>query len=352
MRNRQRADTTYGIFSAEMVNGKWTNITPFRFNRPNYNVGCPFLSDDGKELYFVSDNPEGNGGFDIYISVLKNGTWGIPENLGKNINTPGNDIFPFLHSSGRLYFASRGSDNKSDFDIYYTTKLDGVWQRPLPMEEPFNSPGNEYGLILNATMDTGYFVSDRSGSADIFIAGSMLPVFAECKPQEDNDYCFVFYEPNNTDLDTNAFAYEWDMGDGTRIRSLEAEHCFAGPGTYFVQLNVVDKLTKEVYLSQASDSFLVEDIRQPFIIAPDTVEVGGSVDFDGMSTFLPDIQINGYYWDFNDGIKSEGMKTTHQFKYPGVYAVQLGVTGAAASHDLAIPKYCSTRRIVVKNVLK
>ena len=56
-----------------------------------------------------------------------------------------------------------------------------------------------------------------------------IPTFAGCKPQEENDYCYVFYEPNNNELDTTAFAYEWDLGDGTKIRKLKAEHCFTKP---------------------------------------------------------------------------------------------------------------------------
>src|SRR3990172_2485956 len=57
IRNRQREDTTFGIFSANLVNGQWINITPFRFNRPEYNTGYPWLSDDGSKLYFCCDKP-------------------------------------------------------------------------------------------------------------------------------------------------------------------------------------------------------------------------------------------------------------------------------------------------------
>jgi hypothetical protein len=245
IRNRQREDTTFGIFSANLVNGQWINIVPFRFNRPEYNTGYPCLSDDGTRLFFCSDKSDGLGGFDIYISKLENGLWGKPENLGKNVNTAGNEVFPFLHSDGMLYFASRGHKPGGDLDIYRTAFVDGAWQTPEPLGEPFNTAFDDYGLILNAAMDTGYYVTDRSGTPDIFMATSTIPTFTECKKQEENDYCFVFYEPNNNDLDTTAFAYQWDLGDGTLIRALEAEHCFARPDTYLVQLNVIDKLTRK-----------------------------------------------------------------------------------------------------------
>lgn len=346
-RNRQRQDTAFGIYSATMMNGQWSSITPFKFNSPAYNTGYPYISDDGNMLFFCSNREDGYGGYDIYVSSRENGNWTQPKNLGENVNTPANDVFPFLHGSGRLYFASRGHKQRSDLDIYYTVNLDGVWQKPLPLGEPYNSPGNDYSLILNSSQDTAYFASDRSGSADIFMAHSAMPVFGACKQQEENDYCYVFYEPNNNELDTTAFAYEWDMGDGTKIRKLKAEHCFSGPGTYLVQLNVVDKITKEVALNQASDNFLVEDIEQPFITAPDTVISGKEMGISGHKTFFKSLKISGYYWDFGDGYRSSGMEARHTFQYPGVYDLQLGITGEPGESGENPAKVCSTRRIIV-----
>lgn len=346
-RNKQREDTTFGIFSATYRNGVWSDVVPFRFNRPGYNTGFPCLSSDQKQLFFCSDAPGGAGGYDIYVADWENGRWGQPRNLGSKINTAANEVFPFFHQSGRLYFASRGHNTRGDLDLYVSVQSDEVWQKPVPLEAPFNSPSDDYGLIWNAAMDTGYFVSDRTSSPDIFLAGSTLPVFTGCKPQEENDYCFVFYEPNNNDLDTNSFAFEWDLGDGTKVRKLEVEHCFSKPGNYLVQLNVVDKVTHEVYLSQASDSFLVEDIEQAFITAPDEIQAGTVIHADGENTFLKDFTIGAYYWDFGDGNRSSGMQTSHRYDYPGTYDIQLGILEAQKGRGVA-RKVCSTRRIVVK----
>jgi hypothetical protein len=346
-RNRQRKDTTFGIFSAELTNGEWTNLNQFSFNSSNYNTGYPFLSDDGRRLFFCSDAPGGLGGFDIYVSNLENGRWGKPENLGSNINTAKNEVFPFLHQSGRLYFASRGHNQRGDLDIYFTVNIDGQWQKPVTLAEPFNSTNDDYGLILNAAADTGYFVSDRVGSADIFAAYSTLPVYPNCTVQQEDDYCFVFYEPNNSELDTTTFAYEWDMGDGTLIRALEAEHCFAKPGTYLVQLNIVDKLTKEVLLSQATYSFVVKKIVQPYIQAPDTVSVGEDISLSGQESYLNDFSIDNYYWDFDDGFRASGVDVKHRFAFPGVYNLKLGVTGQNSSTVNADKNNCVTRSIVV-----
>ncbi len=347
MRNRNRQDTTFGIFSAEHSGGEWTNLTQFRFNRPDYNTGYPSLSDDGTLLFFCSDAPGGFGGFDIYVSKLENGRWGQPKNLGGTVNTSKNEVFPFYHASGRLYFASRGHNQRGDLDLYYTVAIAGEWQKPQAMTEPFNSRSDDYGLIMNAASDTGYFVSNRSGSADIFSAWSNLPTFLNCPDQQENDYCFVFYEPNNNEVDTTTFAYEWDLGDGTTIRALEAEHCFARPDTYLVQLNIVDKLSREVLLSQASHTFVVEKIEQAYIQAPETVSGGEEIHFNGNESYLKDFTIDKYYWDYGDGFRAEGTASAHHFAYPGTYNVILGVTDKKDNPDEPVRRSCVTRKIVV-----
>ena len=347
MRNQQRADTTFGIFTSELNNGRWINISGFRYNSEAYNTGYPSLSEDGKRLYFCMDAPGGYGGFDIYVSELRNGQWNQPENLGNLVNSDKNDVFPFYHKSGRLYFASRGHGQGDDLDIYYTVEMNGIWQKPVSLAEPINSGKDDYGLIMNGSIDSCYFVSDREGSADIYAAYSVYPTFVNCPVQEDNDYCFVFYEPNNNEVDTIAYAYEWDLGDGTLIRSLEAEHCFSGPGSYTVQLNLVDKLTNEVLLAQASYDFLVEPVEQAFITAPDTVNTGTSLNFSGRETFLKNFNISNYYWDFDDGFQESGIEAMHSFVFPGNYMLKLGVLQKSTERNVPDELRCVTRRIVV-----
>jgi hypothetical protein len=351
-RNRQRKDTTFGIFSAELVNGEWTNLNQFPFNSDAFNTGYPFLSNDGQQLFFSSDAPGGIGGLDLYVSHLENGRWGKPENLGDIVNTPKNEVFPFLHNGGRLYFASRGHNQRGDLDIYFTVNLGGEWQKPVLLGEPINSANDDYGLILNTMADTGYFVTNRSGSPDIFAAYSTIPVFTDCPTQVEEEFCYVFYEPNNNELDTTAFAYEWDLGDGTIIRTLKAEHCFAKPDTYIIQLNIVDKLTKDVMLSQATYTLAVEKVQQPYIQAPDTARTNEEINIDATQTFLKDYTISNYYWDFGDGSRSSGIITKHRFAFPGVYEIILGIAGQHINAVASDQKSCVSRKIVVVNQKK
>ena len=215
------------------------------------------------------------------------------------------------------------------------------------MTEPFNSTRDDYGLILNTAGDTAYFVSDRAGSDDIFSAYSLVPTFAHCPLQQENDYCYVFYEPNNNEVDTTTFAYEWDLGDGTIVRALEAEHCFAKPDTYLVQLNIVDKLTKEVMVNQASHSFVVEKIEQAYIQGPDTIMLTEVSALNGKETYLKDFTIGNYYWDFGDGFRSSGAEIKHRFAFPGTYNLTLGVTKMKNDKNDPDVSSCITRKIIV-----
>ncbi|MFO7658086.1 MAG: PKD domain-containing protein [Bacteroidales bacterium] len=346
--NSLGGDTTLGIWTAELVDRNWVNIKPIqRFNRPNFNHSFPFITEDGKQLFFASDDPKGLGGYDIYVSKLESGGWGPAQNLGNKINTKENDIFPFYHSSGRLYFSSRGHDDNSDLDIFYSELIDGVLQDPIKLPAPFNTNSDDFSFIINSTMDTGFFASNRSQSRDIYMFNSTLPVFTNCPGQQENDYCYIFYEQGSIDLDTTTFSYEWDLGDGTKIRDLEANHCYKKPGLYNIKLNVIDTLTGEVYFSQAEYEHLVEEIVQPYITMPDTISVSREVAFDANKTHLLNFDIENYYWDFGDGTRATGVSVNHVYTKPGSFMIQLGITSTTTGENQTPQQRCVVRPLIV-----
>jgi len=303
----------------------WSTPTPFKYNSSDYNVAHPSLSEDGNYLYFVSDMDGGYGGTDIYICEMQNGTWGPPENLGPIINTEGNEYFPFIHSTGRLYFSSDEHGSIGRLDIFYSEKVNGEWHKPIAMEPPINTRYNDFGLIIDPFKKTGMFSSDRGRSSDdIFTFTPLYPMFENSQPQEENNYCYVLYEEGAVNPDTSMLEYEWSFGDGKKKRGLEVEHCFNGPGDYTLELNVIDKLTGEVFYTQATYPLLIEDVKQVYINCPDTVEVGQEVRFDARKTNITDFDIYRYYWDFGDGRKTRGTEATHIYTTIGTYIVQLG----------------------------
>ncbi|MEO6037876.1 MAG: hypothetical protein ABIQ93_05635, partial [Saprospiraceae bacterium] len=143
---------------------QWGQLEALPFCSDNYSVAHPSLSADGKRLYFSSNKPGGYGGMDLYFSELESGRWGLPINLGPDVNTEGNEIFPFISPDGRLYFASNGHVGLGGLDIYYSTpKGRGDWNTPVNPGAPLNSTHDDFGLAFHPDGAWGFFSSDRDG---------------------------------------------------------------------------------------------------------------------------------------------------------------------------------------------
>lgn len=129
-------------------------------------VGQPTLSSDGLTIYFSSDRRGGGGGNDLWVAVRKsrNAPFGHPINLGPNINTKGDEMFPFLRGDTALYFASNGHGGMGGLDIF-ESKIDssGHWGKPVNLKYPINSTYDDFGIIFNPTESWGYLSSNRKG---------------------------------------------------------------------------------------------------------------------------------------------------------------------------------------------
>ena len=151
------------LYQADRRGDSWTNVTPLPFNSDEYSTGHPAVSPDGKTLYFVSDAAGGEGGTDLYTREYDSGRWGTPHNMGAEINTIANEMFPFVDAEGVLYFASGGHAGLGGLDIFRVLPHGSLQN----MGYPVNTHRDDFGLVLNETGDTGYFSSNRlRGGAD------------------------------------------------------------------------------------------------------------------------------------------------------------------------------------------
>lgn len=154
--------------------GEWSEPVSFEFNDPSYSVGHPYLTKDGKTLYFASNMPGGYGGTDLYKCTLtKEGIWSQPINLGTHINTEGDELFPFYHEDkNMLFFTSNGHYGLGGMDIFATTLgYDGKFGKINNFGTPLNSQYDDFGFIVDSKMKTGYFSSNRNtgkGNDDIY----------------------------------------------------------------------------------------------------------------------------------------------------------------------------------------
>jgi len=336
-----------GIYRSERVDNKFVNITPFEYNSPQYSNTTPALSPDGRRLYFASDRPGGFGGADLWYCELSNGEWGNPVNLGPTINTKGNESYPFVSESGILYFASDGWKGFGKKDIFYTLeKEEGDWIPPVHMDELINSKEDDFGLITDQNGNQGYFSSNRESSDNIYRFTADMPSFYECDSLKKNFYCYLFYEEGAMEIDSLPLRYEWNFGDGEKVTSKEAEHCFPGPGKYTVELNIIDNNTGNTFFTQTSYELEIIDEVQPFISSDDDFVRSRNIHFSGLNSNLPQLDISEYYWDFGDGTFTRGAEVDHIFQKQGSYRVMLGVTGAADSTGF-VQKECVYKMVQV-----
>lgn len=153
------------IYFASRKGKSWGSVKPFPFNSDEYSVAHPSLSADGKSLYFTSDMPGGSGGNDIWMSTFDGTNWTQPVNLGPTINTPGNEVFPYMRKDGVLYFSSDGHPGLGALDIFTTTKDAKGWSDPVNQGMPLNGTTDDFAPTFNEDLSRGYFSSDRSGGA-------------------------------------------------------------------------------------------------------------------------------------------------------------------------------------------
>lgn len=146
----------------------------------------PAVTPDGSTLYFVSNRPGGLGGYDIWKTSLNAaGEWSKPLNLGPEINTPFDEMTPFIHPDGKtLYFSSNGWPGLGNMDIYYSRAQDnGTWGKPVNIGYPINTFSEETGLMVTPDGSKGMFSSVlKDGFGDMDIYSFDLPVAAKPLP--------------------------------------------------------------------------------------------------------------------------------------------------------------------------
>ncbi len=159
------------IFKAELVEGKWTNITSLPFNSSNYSVEHPALSADEKVLYFASDMPGSLGSFDIYSVNINKGAYDTPKNLGPQINTDKREQFPFASADNKLYFSSDGHLGYGSLDVFVSEINGNDYSKPVNVGLPLNSNLDDFAFNVDSNTKEGFFSSNREGgkgSDDIY----------------------------------------------------------------------------------------------------------------------------------------------------------------------------------------
>ncbi len=143
----------------------WGKVQKLSFNNTAYNFMHPTISAEGDVLYLASDVPGGQGGMDLYMVKKVGEIWGQMVNLGPTVNTPGNEVFPYIAADGALYFSSDGHGGLGNLDLFFTMQNSSSqkWSAPENLGAPFCSPADDLGFIVDSENRNGYFSSDRLG---------------------------------------------------------------------------------------------------------------------------------------------------------------------------------------------
>ncbi len=171
------------IYVTEKEGGTWSKPEMLNLTEDSVVMAHPALSKDELILYFVSDMPGsmknelGENSKDIWrvTRTSVSDEWGEPENLGEPINTEGNEVFPYIHADGTLYFASNGHLGMGGLDIFKAEKSESGWEVEN-MRHPINSHADDFGICFEAEREAGFLSSTRNDRDDEILTFMLPPI--------------------------------------------------------------------------------------------------------------------------------------------------------------------------------
>jgi hypothetical protein len=339
------------VYASKKVKGRWTSPGIASFCSAGSSNCHPAFSKDNATIVFCSDMPGGYGGTDLYYTRFKNNEWTKAVNLGPKINSTYNELFPFLSGDSALYFSSN-RPGVGGLDLYAIRLSGDTGTGAALLEAPFNTAEDDFGIWLCADGRSGYFSSNRRKSSrdDIYYFHTLHPDYsAAVSPTVKTKFCYTFFEENAYQAnDSVSMSYEWDFGDGNKIRSEKCKYCFKKPGDYEVRLNVVEKNSGEVFYNQVTYTLTVSAPPGLFIQAADTAVADKDVMMDALKCSLKGYRLLEFHWSFGDNWYTGGIHARHRYRKKGMYTILLGVMAQNETTG-KIEKFKTEKKIVIKD---
>ncbi len=162
------------LYKSVKVDSTWSKPEKIEFNNVTYSIQHPALNADNSKLYFASNMPGGYGDFDIYyVELNEDGTYGLPINLGPEINTAHREQFPFISDKGHLFFSSNGHLGLGMMDIFVSEFKNEKLNTPINLGAPINSSFDDFSMTYYNETD-GFFASNRKKVGDDIYSFSQI----------------------------------------------------------------------------------------------------------------------------------------------------------------------------------
>ena len=273
--------------------GIWQNIQKLSINKKSYSIEAPTINKEENKIYFSADLPTTLGGKDIFVADIKeDGTLSEPRNLGDKINTPKDEITPFIADNNFLYYSSNGrEDSIGNFDIYTSEAFENIVSEPLHLDSPINSINDDFAYIVNS--DKGYFSSNR------------------LQGQKNNDIYSFYIEPDKPikclqeivgtvrDKETEILLAEALISviddEGQEIKSLTTDE----NGNYRFSLDCRSTFTIRATKTQYTEEEHIVNTANYLTAPPLEVNQGLSKDLISTENEIASIKVNPIYFGFD-----------------------------------------------------
>ena len=322
------------VMTSRKNGSSWSTPVELRLGATNVNNMHPCVDENGKWLIYASNDKNGFGGYDLYISlwIESENRWSEGKNMGSGINTKGNEVFPTLDKD-TLYYSSDGLPGMGGLDIYKAIKFYERWKDPVNLQFPVNSGGDDFGFIVDpfavktdSFEQLGFFCSNRKagkGSDDIYKFSKFIPkipdtpVVVDTTPKIEFVLLFegkvkekILAQPGNPSSEVSG--YKDLMGSTIRISNQDTAWSVGSneDGTFTVKLEP----GKEYYFHSTKSGFLSSDdtlSTKSVVLTPENPkqtlkkEFYMTPIFKGKEIVLKDVKFDFDKWDIRPDAAAE-----------------------------------------------
>lgn len=308
------------------------------------------FSRDNNSFYFSAMKTEEDN-LDIYESHKnEDETWTDPVKIKGEINTEFREDSPYLTADGKtMYFSSKGHNSSGGYDIFKSQLVDGLWSKPTALPYPINSAGDDIYYTLDETEKFGYLSSNRIGGfglMDIYtVMLTPVPTF-DC-PEFDNPELLVYLDISES-IDTSSvdLRYMWNFEDGTRLEGLGHEKLFNSPGNHIVRIDITDINGGQTELNEIIEEVLIDSADFIGFKHNKNYIIGDTAFLDASVSYLKDVSFTNYFWAIGDSILSIDSKNLNiPLSKEGEVIVSLQVYGKNGIDQVS---HCYTDTLFVK----